>query len=122
MDGVATPQEDDNKGPGMMGLIRELLRPYRGSLAIILTAMIIQSAMTLAAPWPLKIILDNVILGRKLTPWMDGWLRPMLTHGHRVHLAVLAAVAVVIIAVFNALASYLANYFTESVGQWVANH
>jgi ABC-type multidrug transport system fused ATPase/permease subunit len=52
---------------------------------------------------------------------MDGWLRPMLTHGHRVHLAVLAAVAVVIIAVFNALASYLANYFTESVGQWVAN-
>jgi ABC-type multidrug transport system fused ATPase/permease subunit len=121
MDGVATPQEDDNKGPGMMGLIRELLRPYRGSLAIILTAMIVQSAMTLAAPWPLKIILDNVILGRKLTPWMDGWLRPMLTHGHRVHLAVLAAVAVVIIAVFNALASYLANYFTESVGQWVAN-
>ena len=121
MDGVATPQEDDNKGPGMMGLIRELLRPYRGSLVIILTAMIVQSAMTLAAPWPLKIILDNVILGRKLTPWMDGWLRPMLTHGHRVHLAVLAAVAVVLIALFNALASYLANYFTESVGQWVAN-
>jgi ABC-type multidrug transport system fused ATPase/permease subunit len=121
MDGVATDQEDNDKGPGMMGLIRELLRPYRGSLAIILTAMIVQSAMTLAAPWPLKIILDNVILGRKLNPWMDRWLSPMLQHGHRVHLAMLAAVAVVLIAVFNAFASYLANYFTESVGQWVAN-
>ena len=121
MDGVATPQEDDDKGPGMMGLIRELLRPYRGSLAIILTAMIVQSAMTLAAPWPLKIILDNVILGRRLSPWMNHFLAPMLTHGHRVHIAALAAVAVVIIAILNALASYLANYFTESVGQWVAN-
>jgi ABC-type multidrug transport system fused ATPase/permease subunit len=121
MDGVATPQEDNDKGPGMMGLIRELLRPYRGSLAIILTAMIVQSAMTLAAPWPLKIILDNVILGRKLSPWMNHFLAPMLTHGHRVHIAAVAAVAVVIIALFNALASYLANYFTESVGQWVAN-
>ncbi len=29
--------------------------------------------------------------------------------------------AVVCIAILNAAASYLANYFTESVGQWVAN-
>ncbi len=27
----------------------------------------------------------------------------------------------ILIAIFNAVASYLANYFTESVGQWVAN-
>src|ERR1700677_3252044 len=121
MDGVATKQEDDDKGPGMMGLIRQLVRPYRRSLAIILTAMIVQSAMTLAAPWPLKIILDNVILGRKLSPWMNHFLAPVLAHGHRVHIAAVAAVAVVIIALLNALASYLANYFTESVGQWVAN-
>src|SRR3984885_7029049 len=121
MDDLATPLEDPEERAGMMGLIRELLRPYRGSLAIILTAMVAQGRLPLAAPWPLKIILDNVILGRKLNPWMAGWLRPELAHGHRVHLAMLAAVAVVLIAVFNALASYLANYFTESVGQWVAN-
>src|SRR6202451_78874 len=121
MDGVATPQEDNDKGPGMMGLIRELLRPYRSSLAIILTAMVVQSAMTLAAPWPLKIILDNVVVGRRLDPWMARLLNPLLIHGHREHLAMLAAFAVLIIAIFNATASYLANYFTESVGQWVAN-
>jgi ABC-type multidrug transport system fused ATPase/permease subunit len=121
MDGVAIPQEDDENRPGMMVLIRELLRPYRGSLAIILAAMIVQSTATLAAPWPLKIVLDNVILGRKLNPWMARWLNPILAHGHREHLAMVAAVAVVLIAVLNALASYLANYYTESVGQWVAN-
>jgi ABC-type multidrug transport system fused ATPase/permease subunit len=108
-------------GPGMMGLIRELLRPYRGSLAVILVAMLVQSTMTLAAPWPLKIVIDNVVVGRKLEPWLAGLLRPLLTHAHRVHLAVGAAIAVIVIAVLNAAASYLANYFTESVGQWVAN-
>ena len=121
MDGVAIQQEKDDERAGMMGLIRELLRPYRGSLAIILAAMIVQSAMTLAAPWPLKIILDNVVVGRRLDSWMARLLEPLLTHGHRVHLAMLAALAVVCIAIFNALASYIANYFTESVGQWVAN-
>src|SRR5271155_1311094 len=121
MDGVAIQQEEDEKRAGMMGLIRELLRPYRGSLAIILAAMVVQSAMTLAAPWPLKIILDNVVVGRRLDSWMARLLQPLLTHGHRVHLAMLAALAVVCIAIFNAVASYIANYFTESVGQWVAN-
>jgi ABC-type multidrug transport system fused ATPase/permease subunit len=121
MDGVAIQQEKEEERAGMMGLIRELLRPYRGSLAIILAAMIVQSAMTLAAPWPLKIILDNVVVGRRLDSWMARLLQPLLTHGHRVHLAMLAALAVVCIAIFNAVASYTANYFTESVGQWVAN-
>jgi ABC-type multidrug transport system fused ATPase/permease subunit len=121
MDGVAIQQEDDENRPGMMVLIRELLRPYRRNLAVILAAMIVQSTATLAAPWPLKIVLDNVILGHKLSPWMARWLQPMLIHGHREHLAMVAAFAVVVIAVLNALASYLANYYTESVGQWVAN-
>jgi ABC-type multidrug transport system fused ATPase/permease subunit len=121
MDGVATQLADDPKGQGMMSLIRELLRPYRGSLVIILLAMLVQSTMTLAAPWPLKIILDNVIVGHKLAPWMAGLLKPMLAHGHRIHLAAVAALAVILIAILNAAASYVANYFTESVGQWVAN-
>ncbi len=32
-----------------------------------------------------------------------------------------AAIAVVVIASLGAIASYIANYYTESVGQWVAN-
>jgi subfamily B ATP-binding cassette protein MsbA len=121
MDGVAMQDEHNEKGQGMMSLIRELLRPYRGSLIIILLAMLVQSTMTLAAPWPLKIILDNVIGDHKPAPWFGSLLKPLLVHGHRMHLAALAALAVVCIAVLNAAASYVANYFTESVGQWVAN-
>ena len=107
----------DQDRRGMTGLLRELLRPYGRSLAVIFAAMILQSAMSLAAPWPLKFILDNVILGRKLSPWIED----LIQHGHRAHIAMLAALAVIVIAILNAAGSYLANYFTESVGQWVAN-
>jgi ABC-type multidrug transport system fused ATPase/permease subunit len=108
-------------GQGMMDLVWDLLRPYRRSLAMILAAMLLQSLMTLAAPWPLKIVIDNVVVNRKLEPWFASLLHPLLTHGHRMHLAVAAAIAVIVIAILNAVGSYLANYFTESVGQWVAN-
>src|ERR1700761_278544 len=122
---VDGPVEQDSgkapNDPGMMPLIRGLLRPYRGSLAIILVSMLVQSTMTLAAPWPLKIIIDNVVVGRKLDPWLGHLIRPLLAHAHRDHLAEIAALAVILIAVLNALASYLTNYLTESVGQWVAN-
>jgi ABC-type multidrug transport system fused ATPase/permease subunit len=117
----AVQLEGEEKGQGMMVLIRELLRPYRGSLIVILAAMLVQSTMTLAAPWPLKIVIDNVVVGRKLDPWLAHLIEPVLAHAHRAHLAEIAALAVILIAIFNAVASYVANYFTESVGQWVAN-
>ena len=106
----ATQQKDDENGQGMAPLIRELLRPYRGSLAMILAAMLVQSLMTLSAPWPLKIIIDNVVVGRKLDPWIAALLKPLLVHGHRSHLAEIAALAVIVIAILSAAASYLANY------------
>ncbi|MGC2402759.1 MAG: ABC transporter ATP-binding protein [Acidobacteriaceae bacterium] len=106
---------------GMMPLIRELLRPYHRTLFMMLGAMLLQSLMTLAAPWPLKVVIDNVVVGRKLDPWMASLLRPLLVHGHRAHLAEIAALTVIVIAILNAVASYLTNYLTESVGQWVAN-
>jgi ABC-type multidrug transport system fused ATPase/permease subunit len=36
------------------------------------------------------------------------------------HIAELAAIFFIVIAVVNAVASYIANYYTETVGQWVA--
>ena len=39
----------------MPPLLRELLRPHRRTLAIILAATLVQMLMSLAAPWPLKV-------------------------------------------------------------------
>jgi len=105
----------------MVHLIRDLLRPYRWILAIILTAMLLQTAMTLAAPWPLKIVLDNVVANHHIPGWMANGLLPMLGGKTKLNIALVAGIITVVIAVVNGIASYVANYFTESVGQWVAN-
>jgi subfamily B ATP-binding cassette protein MsbA len=88
---------------------------------IILMAMLVQTAMSVAGPWPLKIILDNVVGSHKLAPWLDDLLRPILSGGSKMQIAAAAAMAAVFIAVLGAIASYIANYYTTSVGQWVAN-
>ena len=103
-----------------MQLIRDLLRPYRGWLAIILLALLVETAMSLAGPWPLKIVLDSVV-GRHPLP---QWIVPLL--GNRladdgVAIAAAAAAGLVIIGVFGSIAGYIDKYYTESVSQWVAN-
>ena len=105
----------------MFSLIWSLLKPYRSSLVIILAAMLVQTAMSVAAPWPLKIILDNVVGEHKLPPWLDDFLRPFMSSGGKMQIAAAAAIATILIALLGAAASYLANYYTTSVGQWVAN-
>ncbi len=105
----------------MLRLILSLVRPYRGTLAVILLAMVVQTAMSVAGPWPLKIILDNVVGSHKLAPWLADLLRPVLGGGSKMQIAVAASMAVLIIALVGAVASYVSNYYTTSVGQWVAN-
>ena len=104
----------------MMRLIRELIRPYRGILLIVLAAMLVQTAMSLAGPWPLKIILDSVVGNHHLPKWMADRLLSALGGESKMHIAALAAIFAVMIAVLSSIASYVANYYTESVGQWVA--
>ncbi len=104
----------------MTRLILELIRPYRWIIAIILAAMLMQTAMGLAGPWPLKVILDNVVVAKHPLPhWMTE-LVPILGSKNKMHIAELAAAFFILIAVVNAVASYVANYYTETVGQWVA--
>ncbi len=50
-------------------------------------------------------------------------MKPVLnmTGSGKMQIAAAAAIMTVLIALVGALASYVANYYTESVGQWVAN-
>jgi ABC-type multidrug transport system fused ATPase/permease subunit len=105
----------------MLRFIGGLIGPYRRNLIVIFLAMLVETVMSLATPWPLKIILDNVVGDHKLSPWLHHLIGPLLENGSRVHVAVLAALAFVVIAVIGAVASYIDNYYTESVGQWVAH-
>jgi subfamily B ATP-binding cassette protein MsbA len=105
---------------GMTRLIVELARPYRMWLVIILIAMLVETLAGLAGPWPLKIIIDNAVGGEATPIWVTRLLGPDLANDRKA-LAALSAVSLVLVALLGSVASYIDNYYTESVGQWVAN-
>lgn len=101
----------------MIRLIRSLVRPYRLQLAAVLFAMVVETAMSLAAPWPVKMVLDNVVDSRRLPLWAARFV-PAAAAGR---IALWAGIFTVVIAVFGAAAAYLDGYWSESVAQSVAH-
>jgi subfamily B ATP-binding cassette protein MsbA len=71
---TAMPQLSSQTNRGMLHLVLELVQPYRRWLMVVFAAMLVETAMSLAAPWPLKIIIDNVV-GRHKLPELLSWLR-----------------------------------------------
>src|SRR5277367_1234525 len=105
----------------MTRLVFQLLRPYRGWLAIVFAATLVEIGASLAAPWPLKLVIDDALGNHHLPHWLN-WAHQYGGFGkHTLGVALFAGVATFVIAVMGAIASYIDNYFTTSVGQWVAN-
>jgi len=101
-------------------LLRDLLRPYRRTLAIILATTLVSMVMSLAAPWPLKVILDNVVASHPPPSWI-AWLFPLVGGTTKTHIAAAAGIATVAIAVVSGAAFYVASYSTEKLGQSIGN-
>ena len=99
--------------------IRTLLRPHLGALTVGFIAIAGESIANLLQPWPLKVVLDDVLRGKET----HGWVMRLI---HRAvgtdKIAVLefACVAVLIIALLDAICTYGEKYLTTSVGQWVS--
>ena len=87
----------------MTRMVLDLIRPYRGWLIIVFVAMIIEIAMSLAAPWPLKLVLDDALQHHKLPEWL-AW-----AHNHGIErstlgVAVFAGISTLVIAIIAAIA------------------
>ena len=95
----------------------ELLRPHWKAMSLALVAVFGETIADLLDPWPLKIIVDNLLQSKPLPPWLAG----IVSHLGQNKLAVLnfAVLAVAIIAIIGAVSSYTEKYLTTSVGQWV---
>jgi subfamily B ATP-binding cassette protein MsbA len=104
----------------MTRFVLDLAKPYRGWLVIILGAMTAETLAELAGPWPLKIVIDNAVGHRAPPAWVVALLGAPLAGDGRA-LVVAAALSIVAIAAIGGLAGYVDNYYTESVGQWVAS-
>ncbi len=100
-------------------LVQHVLRPYKWPLTFAFLAMLVETAASLAEPWPLKVVIDSVIGHHPLPHFLSG-LHSMLG-AHKGGTVLVAAVATVVIALVDAIASYLDSYLTTSVGQYLAH-
>jgi subfamily B ATP-binding cassette protein MsbA len=100
--------------------IGDLLRPHWKALVAALIAAIGEGGTNLLQPWPLKIVVDNVLHSQSVHG--HGWLNHQIVSisgGDPLTVLKIAAGAALVIAVVSALCSYLEKYLTTSVGQWV---
>ena len=101
----------------MIRLIRDLIRPYRWMLAAVFCSMIVETGTGLAGPWPLKVVLDNVVGSRRPPAWLAEYLQATTPN----RIALWAAIGTIVIAAMGAAAGYLDSYWSESVAQSVAH-
>ena len=110
--------ERPDLGPAKTLGIAAILRPHLPSLALALVAALGEVATNLLDPWPLKIVLDDVLRSQH----RHGWLNQLIyatTGNDNLVILKYAVAAILLIAVVGALCSYMQKYLTTSVGQWV---
>ena len=120
--GASYPGPDGSRPVGPAGcgpagvswrcLARVLLRPSSGVIMLAAWLMLAETALTLAAPWPLKVIIDHGLGHRPLA----AWLRPLDTL-RPVPLAVAAAAAGIVLLAAAALLGYLVTYLMAAVSE-----
>ncbi len=98
--------------------IPDLLRPHSRALALGMLAAIGGSVANLLEPFPLKLVLDNVLRSRPATGWLNQLI--LSTAGaDKLGALKFAAIAVLAIAAIGAACSYAQKSLSTKVGQWV---
>jgi subfamily B ATP-binding cassette protein MsbA len=103
-----------------MRLIGQLIRPHWKALVIALLAVLGETLAGILEPWPIKVVVDNILQSKKLP---GPWAALVLSLFGPNTFAVLnfALAAVLLIAVLGAVSAYTEKYLTTSVAQWVGH-
>src|SRR5580698_10536043 len=100
--------------------ITSLLKPHWKLLAIGFVGVLGEGVANLLEPWPLKVVLDNVLRSKPTQGWLNSWI--LSTFGNdKLGVLKFAALAVLVIAIAGAGCSYVEKYVTTTVGQWVTH-
>lgn len=97
-----------------------LLRPHWGALSMAFAAVLMETTTDILEPWPVKLVIDNVLQSKKLPAWLSGLSGSIFGQAKLATLDFVIA-AVLAIAIVGALSSYVEKYMTTSVGQWAAH-
>jgi len=92
--------------------------PYRGRILLALSILIVDTLISLASPWPMKLIFDNVLLSHQLhNPWT--WVIPQAIAQNRLLFFAVLCGALLLFALINAGAAYIGTRMLTVAGQRV---
>jgi subfamily B ATP-binding cassette protein MsbA len=97
-----------------------LLRPHRRALWLGLLAIAGESVADVLQPWPLKVVLDNVITHKAQHGWLTDTIHRTIGQ-NTMHILLAACAAVMVIALMDAVCTYGEKWVTTTVGQWVTH-
>ena len=95
-----------------------LLRPHLAALIVGFLAVVGEGLANLLEPWPLKVVLDEVLRSKGSHAWIMQRIHSVIGTEKLATLK-LACALVIAIAILDAVCSYAEKYLTTSVGQWV---
>jgi subfamily B ATP-binding cassette protein MsbA len=100
--------------------ITSLLRPHWKSLALALLAVAGETIADVLQPWPIKVVIDNVVQSKKLPEWLDTLVAAVFA-GNKYAALNFAVAFVAFIAILNAVSTYMEKYLTTRVSQWIGH-
>ena len=93
------------------------LKPYKWRIGGAYAALIATVAMTLLRPWPLKLVLDVVLLGKRELTDVLPWLPAAFGGIDKILLLTLLCVSLVVIVLLESIFSYWQKISFSAVGQ-----
>jgi len=100
--------------------ISSLLRPHWKALALALVAVAGETIADVLQPWPIKVVIDNVVQSKKLPEWLDALVVTVFA-GNKYATLNFAVAFVAFIAILNAVSTYMEKYLTTRVSQWIGH-
>ena len=113
-----TNREPSNSLRSLVPWTVSLLWPYRGRVALLIVLLLAEIGLGALQPWPLKIIIDNVLTNDK-HPFPEpirGWLNA-LTGGHLGVILALVVIGGILLQVVNQFVSAYGTQVQVDAGQ-----
>ena len=89
------------------------IRPYKGTAIVVIVLTILGSFLTLAGPWPMAILIDYGLSGKKLPGWLDAF--PGLSTGRAIPIIVFAIVGGLALNVFRNAFDIFVDYLKTRI-------
>jgi len=114
--GKSAPAHENGFTRQLMRLVLPLLKPFRLPLFAATIAMLLDSALTVLRPWPLKIVIDRVLSHHPTrVPFIGHWVNAM--HASPMAILYAACAATLLIAIGTGALTYCYTRLLGSIGQ-----